>query len=247
MYYVYLLQSTSRPLELYVGSTINLKNRFTDHNLGKIPSTKRYRPWKLIYYEAYIQEHLARLREQRLKHNGNAMRELKKRTGIINQKPKSGAGFTLIELLVVIAIIALLSSVALIAFISARQKSRDAKRLSDMTQMSNAMELYFATNKGYPSGPFGIPTPLVSGGVANKLPSVPQPADGDCAAISYPSPPVPGTVYGAEYYYFPSGTVYLAPDGVTQVYPDYGYYFCLGNQTGNFSPGQHILTPKGLR
>ncbi|HET9699140.1 MAG TPA: prepilin-type N-terminal cleavage/methylation domain-containing protein, partial [Terriglobales bacterium] len=51
-------------------------------------------------------------------------------------------GFTLIELLVVVAIISLLSSIGLIAFQDARQKSRDAKRLSDMTQMANALEIY---------------------------------------------------------------------------------------------------------
>ena len=50
-------------------------------------------------------------------------------------------GFSLLELMVVIAIIALLTSIALIAFMSARQKSRDAKRLADMTQMNSALEL----------------------------------------------------------------------------------------------------------
>jgi len=156
-------------------------------------------------------------------------------------------GFTLIELLVVIAIIALLTSIALIAFMSARQKSRDAKRISDMTQMNNALELYFANNKGYPSAPSGIPTALVTGGIANSLPSAPQPADGVCPTVVYPQPPLPSTVYGTDYYYLPSGTSYLGPDGITQVYPDYGYYFCLGNQTGNFAPGMHVLTPKGLQ
>ena len=156
-------------------------------------------------------------------------------------------GFTLIELLVVIAIIALLSSVALIAFMTARQKARDTKRLADMTQMNNGLELYFANFRGYPTSPNGIPTALLTSGLANKLPTAPSPADGTCAGVAYPNPPVPGTVYGSSYYYVPSGTIYLGSDGVTQVYPDYGYYFCLGNQTGNFGPGMHILTPKGMR
>jgi prepilin-type N-terminal cleavage/methylation domain-containing protein len=154
-------------------------------------------------------------------------------------------GFTLIELLVVIAIIALLTSIALIAFMSARQKSRDAKRLSDMTQMNTGLELYFSTFRGYPSSSSGAPNPLVPS-FASSLPSAPQPADGGCGAVTYGSP-VPAGTYGSSYYYYPSGTAYLGSDGSTMVYPDYDYYFCLGNQTGNFPAGTHILTPEGVR
>ncbi|PIR57878.1 MAG: hypothetical protein COU71_01655 [Parcubacteria group bacterium CG10_big_fil_rev_8_21_14_0_10_38_31] len=60
-------------------------------------------------------------------------------------------GFTLIELLVVIAIIGILSSVVLASLNSARTKSRDAKRISDMKQLQLALELYFDSNSGYPS------------------------------------------------------------------------------------------------
>lgn len=60
-------------------------------------------------------------------------------------------GFTLIELLVVIAIIGILSSVVLASLNSARQKSRDARRLSDVKQIQLALELYYDANGGYPS------------------------------------------------------------------------------------------------
>jgi putative endonuclease len=33
-----------------------LKKRLREHNQGLNPSTKRYRPWKLIYYEACLNE-----------------------------------------------------------------------------------------------------------------------------------------------------------------------------------------------
>lgn len=62
-------------------------------------------------------------------------------------------GFTLIELLVVIAIIGLLSTLAVIALGSAREKSRDAKRLSDLKQVQTALELYYTDNNEYPAGP----------------------------------------------------------------------------------------------
>lgn len=60
-------------------------------------------------------------------------------------------GFTLIELLVVIAIIALLSTLSVVALNSARAKSRDARRQSDIKQMRTALEMYFDQNLQYPS------------------------------------------------------------------------------------------------
>lgn len=150
-------------------------------------------------------------------------------------------GFTIIELLVVIAIIALLSSLALIALVNARQKSRDVKRLSDMTQMNTALELYFTANRGYPAGVGGVPQNMVPNYIASN-PLAPNPPDGSCEIFTHPAP-VPGGVQANQYYYMASGTL----DSVTGLYPDYAYYFCLGNQTGDFSGGQRIVTPKGIR
>jgi prepilin-type N-terminal cleavage/methylation domain-containing protein len=155
-------------------------------------------------------------------------------------KSPSHSGFTLIELLVVVAIIALLSSVALIAMISARQKSRDAKRLGDMTQMMNALEIYFSYNKGYPSSTNGIPTPLSPSFVAT-IPKAPNPADGGCDVENIYVPGIPAN----NYYYAPSGTAFLGTNGM--VYPDYKYYFCLGDKTGNFLPGLRYITPTGIK
>ena len=60
-------------------------------------------------------------------------------------------GFTLVELLVVIAIIGLLASVILASLNSARVKSRDARRIADLKQLQNALELYANDNGGtYP-------------------------------------------------------------------------------------------------
>jgi putative endonuclease len=78
MWYVYILKS-QKDLKLYIGSTNDLRKRLRDHNDGKQFATKYRRPLKLIYYEAYEFEYLARRREKRLKYFGSAYRELKKR------------------------------------------------------------------------------------------------------------------------------------------------------------------------
>lgn len=65
-------------------------------------------------------------------------------------KRTGNSGFTLIELLVVIAIIGMLSSVVLAALTTARAKSRDARRLSDLRTVQTALELYYNDNGHYP-------------------------------------------------------------------------------------------------
>lgn len=63
---------------------------------------------------------------------------------------KKTKGFTLIELLVVIAIIGILATVILVSLNSARSKSRDARRVSDLRQVSLALEMYASENATYP-------------------------------------------------------------------------------------------------
>ena len=62
MFFVYILQS-QQDHQLYVGFTENIKQRIATHNKGSVPSTKSRRPWKLIYFECYMNKEDAMRRE----------------------------------------------------------------------------------------------------------------------------------------------------------------------------------------
>lgn len=68
MHYVYVLSSKVKQW-LYIGCTDDLKRRFKEHNNGLVSSTKPYRPYRLLYYEAYLDKADARAREYALKHH----------------------------------------------------------------------------------------------------------------------------------------------------------------------------------
>lgn len=66
--------------------------------------------------------------------------------------PRSLArGFTLIELMVVIAIIGLLTAIVVTQLGAARNKERDGQRLTNIKELSKALELYLADFKSYPT------------------------------------------------------------------------------------------------
>lgn len=93
---------------------------------------------------------------------------------------KNTKGFTLVELLVVIAIISLLSSVVLTSLNAARSKGRDAKRLSDVSEIQKALALYYSDHGSYPimswgnSIPSGYWSTLTNALVPDYLPSMPK-------------------------------------------------------------------------
>ena len=64
MYYVYILLLENG--DLYKGSTGDLKQRFVDHQQGKVDSTKNKSP-RLIHYECFWLKSDAQRRERFLK------------------------------------------------------------------------------------------------------------------------------------------------------------------------------------
>jgi putative endonuclease len=66
MFFVYAIKSTVRNY-IYVGMTNNVERRMMEHNNGENRSTKAYRPFVLIYTEAFSTRIEAREKEKYLK------------------------------------------------------------------------------------------------------------------------------------------------------------------------------------
>lgn len=134
------------------------------------------------------------------------------------------AGFTLIELLVVISIIGLLASVVLLSLNSARARSRDARRVADISQLRSALELYLNDNGTVPSAAAGLNA--LSPSYMSSVPTPPRPQDAPAAGC--------GTASASAYTYTPTATGYTIT-------------FCLGNTAGQYGAGYRILSPAGVQ
>jgi len=120
---------------------------------------------------------------------------------------------------------------------SARQRSRDAKRVADVRQIASALELYYNDHNGYPAAQNGQPALIQP--YLPYYPTAPTPVDGKCLD-SYNT-----------YTYTPQGpthksTTYSDADQSVDVYSDYRLTFCIGGETGGFEAGNLVLTPGGI-
>ena len=65
-YYVYILFS-QKDKKFYIGSTSDLRKRFSNHKRGEVVSTSYRGPFSLIHYEYFISKKDALAREKYLK------------------------------------------------------------------------------------------------------------------------------------------------------------------------------------
>lgn len=84
----------------------------------------------------------------------------------------SKKGFTLIELLVVVAVIGILASVILIGLAGFRGRGRDARRLTDLSQLQTGLELFFNTCSKYPTVITGLISPGANPNCIGGPPSI---------------------------------------------------------------------------
>lgn len=93
----------------------------------------------------------------------------------------SKKGFTVLELLVVVAVIAILSSIALVLTSGTKEKSRDSRRMEDIRQMQNALNLYYTNHNRFPietskvtiTGSDDFSNILIADGVIEEVPADP--------------------------------------------------------------------------
>lgn len=146
-------------------------------------------------------------------------------------KKISNLGFTLIELLVVIAIIGILAAIVLVNLNTARASARDSKRLADIRQAVNALQVYIGDNNDYPQASGTEPDPAEGTPAFSTFltpwPIPPTPVDGDCTE-------------GENAYTY---THEVTAEGN----PDFKITFCLGRDVGGISAGVHSASPAGLQ
>lgn len=114
------------------------------------------------------------------------------------------------------------------ALMSARAKSRNAKRIADIRQMQTALELFYDGNGRYPVAENGFPKAADGGqfkfsSIMPALPNAPKPPDGGCSEQD-------------NYYWYEQ----------TDRGASYKLRFCLGGETGELPGGKQEAGPGGI-
>jgi len=119
----------------------------------------------------------------------------------------------IIVILFCLFIIGFMATLGIENFNNAKQKSRDAKRVSDITIIDAALHIYYEENMKYPERLLDLVPKYI-----DKIPSEVEPVDGNCSIID--------NFY--KYTYIDSRNYTLS--------------FCLGVGSGKYSAGKTTLT-----
>ena len=139
------------------------------------------------------------------------------------KKQNSENGLILVEFLIFCTIIFIFLLVTANAWVSAKQQARDAKRLTDASQINEALKIYNKENGFFPAQdstrkPQGIENYL------SYWPQAPLPTDGNCNKAQN------------SYYY-----------GQEEGGSDFKFSFCLGSSTNGIAAGPHTINSKEIR
>ncbi|MEK7648542.1 MAG: prepilin-type N-terminal cleavage/methylation domain-containing protein [Patescibacteria group bacterium] len=142
-------------------------------------------------------------------------------------------GFTLVELLVVVAIIGLMAGIATVSVNSVRSKARDARRVADIKQIQNALELYYSDSGTYPAAEVAK-IGEGSGVAISNLGFTTAVGVGDSVYLN----PVPKDPASTQSYVYPT------PAAPTK---DYIIEFVLETGTGTMEKGTYQATSGGMK
>jgi len=134
------------------------------------------------------------------------------------------------EILIIIAVVGLIAMVTGVALNNSERNNRDTVRVSDITQMQSALELYFFNCNKYP-------TEVAPGGIIG---------DDQCGGPYLSSVPNdPKT--SAPYYYIPCvGTgPYTCQAGLANA-TSYQIYYSMEGKAGQVPGGNHMAVPGKL-
>lgn len=120
---------------------------------------------------------------------------------------------SIIIILISLAVIGVVFSVMILSLNSARAKSRDEKRVTDIASIQEGLNKYFTTNKQYPESLERLAPQYLE-----SLPTAPVPPDGSC------------TLKDSEYYY-----VRLSAN-------NYKLSFCLGEARKGYKQGINVIS-----
>ena len=149
-------------------------------------------------------------------------------------------GFSLIEILVVISIIGFIATSAFYSFNIARGRSRDTKRVSDISSLTKAFEIYFNEKDSYPDAGGGEQC------INSSSPAVQDMIDADILKSNVGDPIWPAvdpvtinpdhSVQSGEtnfcYYYYAEPAIYVL-----------SYYLETNSEAGD--AGLHVITEEG--
>lgn len=140
------------------------------------------------------------------------------------------SAFTLIELLVVISIIGVLSTLSVVSLNSARQKSRDTRRVADIKQIQTALEMY-ALNRSDGLYPATSSANIMGYCLDGSETGFVSTCQSTVFMKKIPTNPLPG---GADYIYDSNGISYTLT-------------YLLEEKVGSLLPGPATATPGSIQ
>jgi len=139
----------------------------------------------------------------------------------------------------------MLAALAVVALNNARQRARDARRVSDIKQVQTALELYFLDNNGYPPNAVHETADYISSSCLSSGGGIIAACSGTVYMSVIPDNPDPYDDVAACTAVY-TDYLYTSDNKVTDNYQSYSLEYCVGSAIGQITAGTHTATPAGI-